>query len=441
MRKGRKALARWAAMLVLGAVTVLLACGVVLVSRASVETTASGVPTRLRLHFPGGRDMAFPVHGGAAEARIPGFLDGPIIRRGTDGSWTARWFCEDTAYRRTLPAQAPVLQVACAGREHAFPLFTPVVPPAVAPMPARVAVLSDLEGNIAFLDATLRRLGIVDAAGDWSWGGGHLVVLGDSVDRGRDVFAVLWTLHRLSAQAAAAGGAVHVVLGNHEQYMLRTNPTRANPEHLHALHAMGGYPDAFAADTAIGEWLRRQPVVLRLGDVLFAHAGISPATAATGLSVEQLNATMRDYWNDPGDHPPSPALDAVLGHTGVTQYRGYFRALEDRYPMATDAEVGEALDRFGARLVVVAHTVVPAVQRLRGGRVYAVDVNDNDAANEVLLFEGGEPRVVDIGIPRGIPGEGERRLRDFSLLDSADRALLAGMVRDLRRLSSLPYPY
>src|SRR3546814_17554986 len=108
-------------------------------------------------------------------------------------------------------------------------------------MPARVAVLSDLEGNIAFLEQALRRLGVVDADGKWAYGGGHLVVLGDSVDRGRDVFAVLWRLHGLSGQADMAGGAVHVVLGNHEQYMLRANTSRANADHLHELNAMGGY--------------------------------------------------------------------------------------------------------------------------------------------------------------------------------------------------------
>lgn len=433
----------WAKRIILLGLAIAVAgllAGIALLSRASVETTASGAPTRLRLHLPGGRDMAFPVYSAAGAAAIPGFLDGPIVRRGIDGAWSATWFCEDRVQRSTVPAWSPALQVECAGKQHAFPLHSPGVPPAVAPMPSRVAVLSDLEGNAAFLDRALRRLGIVDAGGAWSYGSGHLVILGDSVDRGRDVFDVLWTLHGLSAQAAAAGGAVHVVLGNHEQYMLRTNPTRANADHLHALDAMGGYPGAFAADTLIGEWLRRQPVALKLGDVLFVHAGVSPQTARSGLSVEQLNAAMRDYWNDTGDHPRSAALDAVLGHTGVTQYRGYFRAQEGRYPMAGDDEVAAALDRFGARLVVVAHTVVPRVELLRNGLVYAVDVNDNASATEVLLFEDGKPRVVDIGVARDIPGR-TRAFREFSLLDAADRALLAAMVRDIRRLSAQPYPY
>src|SRR3546814_274677 len=441
MRATARKLLKWGIVLLLAAIAAAALAILVLLSRASVETTAHGAPTRLRLHLPGGRDIAIPVYvASGRQVRIPGFLDGPIVRRGTDGNWSATWFCEDRPHRSTLPASALSLHVECAGTRHAFPLYSPQLPPAVAPMPARVAVLSDLEGNIAFLEQALRRLGVVGADGQWAYGGGHLVVLGDSVDRGRDVFAVLWRLHGLSGQAGMAGGAVHVVLGNHEQYMLRANPSRANAEHLHALNAMGGYRHAFAADTMIGEWLRQQPVALKLGSVLFVHGGISPRVARTGLDVGQLNAAMQDYWNDTDPHPPSPGLDAVLGHAGVTQYRGWFRALEGRYPEASDAQVADALERFDARLAVVGHTIVPGVERMRNGRVYAVDVNSDESATEVLVFEDGRPRVVDIGVARDLV-DGEPAFREFSLLDASDRRLLSGMVRDLRRLSALPYPY
>src|SRR3546814_16593735 len=94
------------------------------------------------------------------QVRIPGFLDGPSVRRVTDGNGSATWVCEDRPHRSTLPASTLSLHVECAGTRHVFPLYSPQVPPAVAPMPARVAVLSDLEGNIAFLEQALRRLGV-----------------------------------------------------------------------------------------------------------------------------------------------------------------------------------------------------------------------------------------------------------------------------------------
>src|SRR3546814_18443053 len=77
---------------------------------------------------------------------------------------------------------------------------------------------------------------------------------------------------------------------------------------------------------------------------------------------------------------------------------------------------------------------------MRNGRVYAVDVNSDESATEVLVFEDGRPRVVDIGVARNLV-DGEPAFRDFSLLDASDRRLLSGMVRDLRRLSALPSPH
>jgi hypothetical protein len=411
-----------------------------LLSCARVETTAHGAPTRLRIPVGVG-DIAFPIPV-AADPRvsIPGFLDGPVVRRLPGNGWSATWFCED--HVGTASGNGDAVRIECAGNTHAFPLREAAIPPAVAAMPSRLVVLSDLEGNAAFLEAALRKLAIVDAAGNWRYGDGQLLVLGDSVDRGRDVFAVLWRLHALAADAEAAGGAVRVLLGNHEQYMLRTNPSKANPEHLLAMNRMGGYREAFSGDTVIGAWLRRQPVLVKLGPVLFAHAGISPQVASSGLAIAQLNAAMADYWDmPPADVPHTAALDAVLAPTGVTQYRGYFREMEGSYPLESDAEVEQGLAHFGASQVVVAHTIVEHVHSVRGGRVWAVDVNHDEAAPEVLVYENGVPRVVDIGVKRNIHARAGAGSRGFSLFDPADRALLLAMCGDFRRLSALPYPY
>lgn len=425
----------------LAGIAASLAIVFALLSCLVVETTRNGAPTRLRLPVPRLGAIAFPVYAATAgDFSIPGFLDGPIVRHDADDEgWTAHWFCEDRAY--AMQGSGDALRIGCAGQTHRYRLETAPPPAAVAPMPAKVAILSDLEGNAAFLEQALRKLGVVGPAGDWRFGDGHLVILGDSVDRGRDVFAVLWRLHDLALQARDAGGAVRMVLGNHEQYLLRTNPTRANPDHLAALNAMRGYRQAFARGTVIGDWLRQQPVALKLGPVLFAHGGIAPEVAASELTIDQLNAAMHDYWSTPGEHSPSPALDAVLGPGGVTQYRGYFRASEDRYPAASDADVAQVLQRYGADAIVVGHTLVDGIQRLHDGRVLAVDVNDNDAAPQALVFEEGAPRIVDLGVARAIDLGKDRAFRGFSLFSSADRKLLWAAFRDLRRLSSLPYPY
>lgn len=424
-------------MLTLASIVVIAAF--VTLSRARVEMTEGGAYTRLLLPVVRGAIGVRVYSGGGEQVALPGYLAGPMVRRGTDGRWSAKWFCADAVQRAT--GQGPSLQVTCAGRQHTFSLATAPSPAAVAPMPDNVTVLSDLEGNSEFLEAALRKLGVVDDAGAWRYGDGHLVILGDSVDRGREVFAVLWRLHGLAVQAHAAGGAVHVLLGNHEQYLLRGNVSRAHPEYRYALQQLGGYTQAFADDSVLGGWLRGLPVALKLGPVLFTHAGISPALADTGLSIQAMNAAMRDYWCNGVPADDTTALEAAIGRGGVTQYRGYFRAKDAKHPAATQAQVEHMLALHDATHIVVGHTLVEKVTRLYNGRVIGVDVNHPQARPEVLVFSHGEPRVVDIGIPRGLAENAPRRLREFSLFDARDRQLLASMYRANRALADIPYPY
>ena len=412
-------------------------------SSSRVEMTAGGAHKRLLVPLVVGNVGVNMFTGTGENVSVPGFLAGPVLRPQADGSWDATWFCEDRIGHAS--GDAPELRIDCGGETHAFTTRNPPIAPDVAPMPGKLVVLSDLEGNRAFLEAALRKLGVVGDDGGWSYGPGQLVVLGDAVDRGRDAFAVLWRLHDLATRAQAAGGGLHLLLGNHEQYLLRGNTSRAHPDYRYALRQLGGPLAAFGPDTLLGAWLRAQPVLLQRGSVLFAHGGISPQVVATGMTVEQIDATMRAYWQRPAGvaTPHTPALDAVLGRTGLTQYRGYFRAMEKQYPLADQAGIDRMLAHFEARQVVVAHTLVETVHPLYEGRVFAVDVNHDAARPQVLVYRGGVPEVVDTGVKRNLAsGAGKTtRLREFSLFDGDDRRLLAAMYRGVRRISKIPHPY
>ena len=430
-------------LLVLGLLLALAVLAILAsLSSSRVEMTAAGAHSRLLVPLGVGAVGVNLYTGTGEDVSAPGFLAGPVLRPQADGSWDAAWFCEDRVGKAS--GDTAVLRIACGGTTHAFTTHNPRPAPDVAPMPGRLVVLSDLEGNLAFMEAALRKLGVTGADGNWVYGHGQLVVLGDAVDRGRDVFAVLWRLHELSLQAHAAGGALHYVLGNHEQYLLRGNTSRAHPDYRYAVQQLGGPVEAFGPDTLLGAWLRTRPVILQRGRVLFAHAGISPQVVDTGMTVAQLDATMRDYWQRPGDAatPHAPALDAVIGRTGLTQYRGFFRAMEDRYPLATSAGIERTLAHFDARQIVVAHTLVETVHPMYEGRVYAVDVNHDEARPQVLLFKDGVPGVLDTGVRRTLhPAPEVMRTRDFSLLDGGDRRLLAAMYHGFHRIADIPHPY
>lgn len=405
---------------------------------AAIELTTAGAHKRLLVPLGFGTAKVMMPAGTGDAPRIAGHLDGPVITVGADGAWSARWFCGDKVQRSEGAART--LLLACEGRDYQFPVGLTAAKPAPAEiaMPARLMILSDVEGNSAWLDRALVNLGVMGSDGTWRYGAGHVVIAGDAVDRGRDVFAVLWRLYGLSQQARAAGGEVHLLLGNHEQYSLRGNTTRAHPDHLYALAELGGAAAAFGPDTVLGQWLRQQGVVLKAGRVLITHGGISPAVAASGLTPAQLNAAMRRYWQ--GEPSTSAELDAVLGPLGVTQYRGYLMDAPNQYSRATEADVGAALRAFGVDHIVVGHTIVEKVTGLFGNRVYAIDVNSNTAAPEALLFEDGVPRIVNTGAPRQLP-EDTGRTRPFNIFASKDWGALSRVVSRSVELSQLPHPY
>lgn len=430
----RLALRAFACLLVLG-----IALAAVMLPLAQVQVGPHGVDERLVFPLPGVRDASMRMHGvTGAQVRIPGFLDGPVVQRDARGRWRARWWCEDRVVARD--GTGDTLAVECAGARRVFDLAPVPVPEAVQPMPARVAVLSDVEGNAVFLHAALRAMGVTDAAGRWAYGDGHLVMVGDSVDRGRDVFEVLWTLRALQAEAAGAGGAVHVVLGNHEQYALHGKASYAHPEHAYTARRIAGPGSALARGTVLGDWLGAQPVAVRLGATLFVHGGVHPRMVRPEVTIDALNRASAAYWR--GSHAPghTAVLDAAFDKRGVTQTRVVFPSPRATWPIGTD-EVARVLRHFGATRVVVGHTTSPRVEFLHGGRVLAVNVNHNRSRAEALFFVAGRPVVRDIGVPRRLNATVARTLRPLDPSRREDRALLGAVLEERRRVAALPHPY
>ena len=91
-----------------------------------------------------------------------------------------------------------------------------VAAPVPPPAPPRIVAVGDVHGAAAPFASILQRAGVIDAQHRWVGGTTTLVQDGDLTDRGAGVREALDLMMALESQAAAAGGAVRVVLGNHE---------------------------------------------------------------------------------------------------------------------------------------------------------------------------------------------------------------------------------
>jgi hypothetical protein len=193
---------------------------------------------------------------------------------------------------------------------------------------SRIIAISDVHGAHQAFVETLQAAGVVDAATAWTGGRTHLVIVGDILDRGDESRRSMDLLMRLEREAAAAGGLVHVVLGNHElmnlvgdlRYVAKgefaafaVEESPAMRDAAYARHvrdpARPGAPltreefdarfppgffahrAAFSAAGAYGRWLLQKPLVLRINDTLFVHAGLGTALAA--MSLPEINGRLR----------------------------------------------------------------------------------------------------------------------------------------------------
>jgi hypothetical protein len=215
-------------------------------------------------------------------------------------------------------------------------LFSPAADiPCVWTGVERIVAVGDLHGDFDNFVTILKKpkVGLVDENLHWIGGKTHLVQIGDVLDRGDHAKEIFDLLMSLEKEAAAAGGMVHVLLGNHEEinitgialsypgyvfvdqffsFLPEDFKTARWKEYLSRLpadeqakiktqgldiaqdpgyrafwekildaskkargrdKAGQAYTDNF--NRTYGQWLLKKNVAIRINDVVFAHAGFN----------------------------------------------------------------------------------------------------------------------------------------------------------------------
>jgi len=315
--------------------------------------------------------------------------DGPYVRREGD-TWLAEWVCAGKVVRRTLDTmQWPVTIPAICGYSQPIALPAPDAPPpgSIVAMPERLVAVSDIHGQYELLLQLLQANDVIDPHLHWRYGDGVLVVNGDVFDRGAKVTETFWLLHQLQQQAQAVGGDVWVLPGNHEAMVLSGNLRYIHAKYQQVAELLGrSYSALYDADSLIGHWLRQQPVMVRIGDTLFVHAGIAPEYFDLGLEQAALNARYRESLGTPKDvWEQDPLLSGLYNSkTSPLWYRGYFDGRLDT------PSVAAIVQRLGVKRIVVGHTSKDEIGSYHHGRVIAIDSSiKRGKSGELLLIEQG----------------------------------------------------
>jgi Calcineurin-like phosphoesterase len=318
------------------------------------------------------------------------------------------------------------------------------------PAPVRIVAVGDLHGDYDAWEAIARAAGLVDSKGRWAGGNTTLIQMGDVPDRGPDSLKIIRQLMKLQREARGKRGQVIVLVGNHEamnmigdlryvhpgEYRAFTNRDsagrrdriyEANRAAIEAAYkardpnmtpqatrdawmkanpiGMLEHQIAWGPAGEIGKWVIANPAVVKLGDSLFVHGGIS--ASYTQYSPEQINRRVTDALKAQDQAPTSIINDPA----GPLWYRGLVtRAPGDEATVAPvapsgqqltiDQEIALVLEAFHVRRIIVAHTpftsgiisadqgalwrIDSGISRAYGGKLtYLEIIGDRVVAHEV----------------------------------------------------------
>lgn len=271
----------------------------------------------------------------------------------------------------------------------------------------RIVAFGDVHGDLDATRSALRLAGAIDAEDRWI--GGRLVVVqtGDQLDRGGDEQAILDLFEQLRVQAAAAGGAFHALLGNHELMNVRGDLRYVTDEGFADFadavdrgpndplltefepHERGRMA-ALLPGRPYARLLAERAVVLRVGKNVFVHGGVLPDHVTYG--IDRINREAQDWLRAKTDRPE------ILVGPDSPQWTRLYSQEPDSVACDTLAEV---LIRLEAQRIVMGHTIQDGgITSACEGLAWRTDVGmaaHYGGAVEVLEIIGDSVRVLRVG--------------------------------------------
>jgi hypothetical protein len=249
------------------------------------------------------------------------------------------------------------------------------------PAAERVVAFGDLHGDVAAARAVLSLVGATDVQGHWIGGKTVLVATGDQLDRSDDERQLFGLLGAVSRQAKAAGGALHVLSGNHEvlnvaghfEYVSEqgfaqfADVARADLGEALALFPprARGRAAAFLPGGPYARAMADWPVAIQVGDTVFVHGGLLPEHVSYGIG--RIDAEVSRWMKG-----ELARLPDGLGSMSAP----YWVRLYSMPQLRDDAcpTLSRTLSMLGARRMVVGHTPQRRINAACNEQVWRIDV-------------------------------------------------------------------
>lgn len=289
------------------------------------------------------------------------------------------------------------------------------------PTEPRIVAIGDLHGDYGAFDEVMTRAGLMDENGEWAGGNAIVVQTGDIADRGPDTRMIVAHLKNLQVQAEASGGRIIALVGNHEGMVMTGDGRYVHPGEYEAFVTSGSEASQQAlyeemaddviawyrgqkADATeeeieswfygefaplgraehrlawrpageIGSWVVKNSAMLKLGNVLFVHGGIS--AKYSGMTIAEINAAVEEALSEQTTERGAVIHDPL----GPLWYRGLLRdpcevaaTGIDGASLTVEEELDILLTHFGVERIVVGHTPsLDGIKPNHNGRVIQID--------------------------------------------------------------------
>ncbi len=294
----------------------------------------------------------------------------------------------------------------------------------------RIVAVGDLHGAYDGFVSILQGTSLTDRNLHWTGGRAHLVQIGDVLDRGPAARRIFDLIRRLEGEAEAAGGRVHMLIGNHEAIALmglsfdyegavtaeqfqdflpqryRAEKEaefrrRAGPDaDLSPLWDQLARTDLGAQSTYFeflrehyGRWIADHETAVKIDGVVFVHGGFSEEYSRWPL--ERLNrAVSMELLGVMMNRPDPPRI--IFDTRGPLWYRDDAGKSEE----IMAGEIERVLGRLEATALVVGHTATVGSQTLNlsrlNDRVWTLDTGIWEPFSGrlgALIIEGGHFRI------------------------------------------------
>ena len=292
----------------------------------------------------------------------------------------------------------------------------------------KFTAISDVHGQYDLMIELLQAQSVIDTSLNWTYGEGHLVILGDIFDRGDKVTECLWFIFDLEKKAKEAGGKVHFLLGNHELMVLHGDMGYVHPKYRYSSGATRTmYQNLFGANTVMGQWLRTKNITIKINDFVFVHGGFSKEILEKESKLANLNNTFKEdiIPKYPEILNESEFLQELYFDNGPLWYRGYVD------PTKFDIDQAEyILDKLQAETIVIGHTSMPQIISFYDNRIILIDSSIKFGnTGEIMVFEDdliyrGFPNGQRILINTASRNRNKKSIFDFILEVSGDNQVL-----------------